>query len=178
VKIHIVHLFWSTVAIIFASSVLCFAQGNTSARNATAEEIAGNWRLLPLPDSVEPKFLKTNPWPAACQWYSYSSSGSLKSIDKTNAPCEAMSSAEFDKVLAHVASVVSWKYDLSPVYQKALIIVSRTDVPHYAEYWEPQIVTKAFSKDGVDFQEGDLILYLFKLNTHQMVWIRHLRRLK
>lgn len=89
-----------------------------------------------------------------------------------------MSSAEFDKVLPHVASVVSWKYDLSSVYHKGLIIVSRTDVPHYAEYWEPQIVTKPFSKDGVDFQEGDLILYLHNLNTHQMVWIRHLRKLK
>jgi hypothetical protein len=174
----ILYLFWISLALIFASGVLSLAQVAASARNATAEEITGNWQLLPLPDSVEPKILKNNPWPAACQWYSYSSSGALKSIDKTNSPCEAMSSAEFDKVLPHVASVVSWKYDLSPVYQKALIIVSRTDVPHYAEYWEPQIVTKTFSRDGVDFQEGDLILYLHNLNTHQMVWIRHLRKLK
>jgi hypothetical protein len=175
----VAYLFQIALALVFAtSSFLCLAQGNTSARNATAEEITGNWQLLPLPDSVEPRLFKTNPWPAACQWYSYSSSGSLKSIDKTSAPCEAMSSAEFDKVLPHVASLVSWKYDLSPVCQKALIIVSGTDVPHYAEYWEPQIVTKAFSRDGVDFQEGDLILYLHNLNTHQMVWIRHLRKMK
>ena len=177
-KMRIVYLFWISLALVFAGGVLSLAQVAASARNATAEEITGKWQLLPLPNSVEPKILKNNPWPAACQWYSFSSSGSLKSIDKTNLPCEAMSSAEFDKVLPHVASVVSWKYDLSPVYQKALIIVSRTDVPHYAEYWEPQIVTKKFSRDGVDFQEGDLILYLHNLNTHQMVWIRHLRRLK
>ncbi|RSL18939.1 hypothetical protein EDE15_4549 [Edaphobacter aggregans] len=177
-KMRIVYLFWISLALVFAGGVLSLAQVAASARNATAEEITGKWQLLPLPDSVEPKILKNNPWPAACQWYSYSSSGALKSIDKTNSPCEAMSSAEFDKVLPHVASVVSWKYDLSPVYQKALIIVSRTDVPHYAEYWEPQIVTKAFSRDGVDFREGDLILYLHNLNTHKMVWIRHLRRLK
>jgi hypothetical protein len=178
VKMRIAYLFWINLALVFASGALSLAQGATSARNATAEEITGNWQLLPLPDSVEPKLLKSNPWPALCQWYSYSSSGSLKSIDKTKAPCEVMSSAEFDQVLPHVASVVFWKYDLSPVDHKGLIIISRTDVPHYAEYWEPQIVTTAFSKDGVDFQEGDLILYLHNLNTHQMVWIRHLRRLK
>jgi hypothetical protein len=60
-------------------------------RNAKAEKITWNWQLLPLPDSVEPKLLKTNPWPAPCEWYSYEPSGSLKSIDRTNAPCEAMS---------------------------------------------------------------------------------------
>jgi hypothetical protein len=174
----IVYLSRITLALVFANGVLSLAQAPASDRNATAEEITGNWQMLPLPDSLEPRIFKSNPWPAACQWYSYSSSGSLKSIDKTNAPCEAMSSAEFDKVLPHVTSVVSWKYDMSPVYQKGLIIVSRTDVSHYAEYWEPQIVTKAFSRDSVDFQEGDLILYLHNLNTHQIVWIRHLRKMK
>ncbi len=174
----IVSLFWITVAIVFSSRGLCLGQGEAFERNATAAEITGNWQLLPLPDSAEPKLLKTNPWPAGCQWFSYSSSGSLKSIDKTNAPCEAISSAEFDKVLSDVGSVVSWKYDLSPIYQKALIVVTRSDVKAYAEYWEPHIVTKPFSKDGVDFHEGDLILYLINMQTRRIVWIRHLRRLK
>jgi hypothetical protein len=174
----IVYLFWISSALVFASGVLSLAQVAASARNATAEEITGNWQLLPLPDSVEPKILKNNPWPAACQWYSYSSSGALKSIDKTNAPCETMSSADFEKVLPHVASVVSWKYDLSPVYQKALIIVSGSDARGYAEYWMPHIVTQTFSRDGVEFHQGDLVLYLVNLNSHQIVWIRHLRRME
>jgi hypothetical protein len=177
-KLRIVPALVLAVGSLLTCDTTSLAQGPNSERNATAEEITGNWQLLPLPDSVEPKILKSNPWPAQCQWYSYSSSGSLKSIDKTNQTCENMSSAEFDKVLPHVSSVVSWKYDMSPVYQKALIIVTRTDVSHYAEYWEPHIVVMAFSREGIDFQKGDLILYLHNLNTHQMVWIRHLRKMK
>jgi hypothetical protein len=171
------HLLSCALLIALSSVLPSHAQGPESERNATAEEIAGNWELLPLPDSIEPKVLKSNPWPAACQWFSYGSTGVLKSIDRTNAPCEALSSAEFEKVLPKVSSVATWTYDLSPAYQKALIIVKRTDVAKYVEYWMPHIITHPFSKDGVEFQRGDLLLYLVNLSSHNIVWIRHLRKM-
>jgi hypothetical protein len=169
--------FIAIVAFVSSGTAVAYGQGEAVERSATAQEITGNWQLLPLPDSLEPKFFKTNPWPAACQWYSYSSTGSLKSIDRTSEPCDALSSAQLDEALVQVPPVVSWKYDLSPAFQKALIIVTRSDVRGYAEYWEPHIVSKAFSTGGVEFHEGDLLLYLFNLQKHQIVWIRHLRRM-
>ena len=48
--------------------------------------------------------------------------------------------------MSHVPAVVSWKYDLSPVYNKGLVIVTRSDVKGYTEYWEPHYVTTSFSK--------------------------------
>ena len=165
------------LTILCFSSGVAIAQPEAAERNATAQEITGSWQLLPLPDALEPKILKTNPWPAACQWYSYSSNGTLKSIDKTAAPCDSLTATQLDQTLIQVPAVTSWKYDLSPVFQKALIIVTRSDVKGYAEYWEPHLVVKPFSNGGVEFHEGDLNLYLVNMQSHQIVWIRHLQRL-
>ena len=79
--------------------------------------------------------------------------------------------------MAHVPAVVSWKYDLSPTYQKGVVFVSRSDVKNYSEIWEPHLVAKTFSKEGVEFREGDLILYLADMRARKLVWIRHLRKL-
>lgn len=169
------------IAVIF--TIICLTScaatvpQERAVRNATEQEITGNWKLIPLPTEIEPKILKVNPWPAACQWYSYSSNGSLKSIGKNPAPCDSLTAAQLVQTVSPVPAVVSWKYDLSPVYQKGIIIVTRSDVKGYAEYWEPHIVVTPFSKGGVDFLKGDLILYLVNLRTHQIEWIRHLRKL-
>jgi hypothetical protein len=72
---------------------------------------------------------------------------------------------------------MSWQYDMSPVYQKAVLIIKRSDVKGYGELWEPQIVVKPFTNGGVEFQTGDLLLYLADLHAHKMVWIRHLQKI-
>lgn len=164
-----------TIFMLVGNSI-AFGQTSPAEKNATAEEISGNWQLLPLPEALQPKMQK-NPWPAQCQWFSYSREGALKSIDNNPGPCNTLSSAQLDEAITHVPAVASWKYDLSPVFQKALVIVSRSDVKGYAEYWEPHIIVKAFSRGGIDFKEGDLLLYLVNLQARQIVWIRHLRKL-
>jgi hypothetical protein len=147
-------------------------------RNASAEEIAGEWVSLPLPESLQPPGHLANPWPAACQWYSYSRDGTLKSIDSMRPPCEELSAAGLVKVMVSIPAVIKWKYDLSPQFQKSLVIVTRSDVQGYAEYWEPHFVVAPFSRAGVDVQAGDLLLYLVDMQAHKVVWIRHLRKLR
>jgi hypothetical protein len=49
------------------------------------------------------------------------------------------------------------------VYPKALVIVSRTDVKHYAEYCAPLYVTKKVWRNGQEFGQGDLVLYLIDM---------------
>ncbi|MET0332329.1 MAG: hypothetical protein ABW154_12975, partial [Dyella sp.] len=93
-------------------------------------------------------------------------------------PCEALTSSQADTVFASVPPVVSWRYDMSPVYHKAVIVVTRSDVNKYMEVWGPEVVTTPFTKGGVDFQKGDLLLSLISLKEHKIVWIRHLRRLR
>jgi hypothetical protein len=154
------------------------AQSEPAERNATQNEITGDWRLVPVPESLQPKFFSKSPWPAPCQWYTFAPNGVLKSIEKTPAPCDNWSSAQLDDAMTHVPAVISWAYDLSPVYNKGIVIITRTDAKGYAEYWDPHMVTKAFSKNGAEFQQGDLVLYLINMNLKQIVWIRHLRRLQ
>jgi hypothetical protein len=159
---------------IFAFS--SFAQDAPTSRNATASEIQGNWQLLPLPAALEPNG-SSNPWPSECQLFGYYPTGELKSIDKSRGPCATITSNQEDRVFAAVPHVVTWRYDMSPTYHKAVIVVTRSDVGNYMEVWDPQLVTTPFSKDGVDFKQGDLILYLANLHDHKIAWIRHLRRL-
>jgi hypothetical protein len=146
-------------------------------RNATAEEIQGEWQLLSLPDSLQLKQLPANPWPSECQYFSYGQTGVLKSIEQLKGPCDVMSAAQLRDAMKPVPAVVSWKYDLSPTYRNGVILVSRSDVLGYWELWEPHRVEKTFSKEGVEFREGDLILYLADMKAHKLVWIRHLRKL-
>lgn len=163
------------IVAISALTVLApaFAQSDAE-RNASAEEIEGNWQLLPLPDHLEPKVLPSNPWPAQCQWFSYGRNGQLKSFDKLRGPCDEESKAKLEQVFDAIPAVVSWQYDMSPVYHKGVLIIKRSDVKGYGEIWEPHIVVKPFTNGGVQFQTGDLLLYLVDLQSHKIVWIRHL----
>jgi hypothetical protein len=154
-----------------------FAQADTGEKNATSEDIQGEWQLLPLPDAMQLKILSSNPWPSECQYYSYARTGDLKSIEKLKAPCDVMSAAQLRATVKNAPAVVSWKYDFSASHQKGILIVTRSDKKDYMEVWEPHIVDKAFAKGGEQFLEGDLILYLADMESKQLVWVRHLRKL-
>jgi len=100
----------------------------------------------------------------------------MKSIDKLRGPCELNSRAELEEVFRTMPAVISWRYSFSIPYQKGALVIGRSDVKGYGELWEPQIVIKPFANGGVEFQVGDLILYLADLQTHKITWIRHLRK--
>jgi hypothetical protein len=154
-----------------------FAQADSGEKNATPEDIQGEWQLLPLPDAMQFKILSTNPWPSACQYFSYTPAGDLKSIEKLKAPCDVMSAAQLREAAMKLPAVVSWKYDFSTSHKKGILIVTRSDRKDYMEVWEPHVVDKAFAKGGEQFLEGDLILYLADMESKQLVWVRHLRKL-
>jgi len=145
-------------------------------RNARATEIEGYWQLLPLPDQLQPKVLAANPWPSQCQSFAYGRDGTMKSLEKLHGPCESHSRAGLEEMFNMVPAVISWKYDMSPVYNKGVLIVERSDVKGSAEIWEPHMVVKPFTNAGVEFQAGDLLLYLADLTARKLVWIRHLRK--
>lgn len=134
--------------------------------------------MLPLPAQMQPKVLQGDPWPAQCQWYFYSATGQLKSIDRLRGPCEVLTRSELAETMQAVAPVVSWQYSFSVPYQKGVVVVSRSDVKEYGELWEPQIVVKPFTREGVEFKAGDLLLYMSDLKARKIAWIRHLRKVE
>jgi len=168
---------WIVALSLLLASAPVFAQAETGEKNATAKDIQGEWQLLPLPDAMQIKMLQSNPWPSECQYYSYGGTGDLRSIEKLKGPCDVMSAAQLREAIKSVPAVVSWKYDFSASYQKGILIITRSDKKDYMEVWEPHIVDKAFAKGGEQFLEGDLILYLADMESKQLVWVRHLRKL-
>jgi hypothetical protein len=154
-----------------------FAQADAGEKNATPEDIQGEWQLLPMPDAMQFKVLPFNPWPSECQYFSYTQKGDLKSIEKLKAPCDVISAAQLRETLKNVPAVAFWKYDFSTSHQKGILIVTRSDKKDYMEVWEPHLVDKAFAKGGEQFLAGDLILYLADMESKQLVWVRHLRKL-
>jgi len=168
---------WIVALSLLLGGASVFAQADTGEKNATAEDIQGEWQLLPLPDAMQIKLLPSNPWPSECQYFSYTQTGDLKNIEKVKAPCDVMSAAQLREALKNVPAVASWKYDFSTSHKKGILIVTRSDKKDYMEVWEPHIVDKAFAKGGEQFLAGDLILYLADMESKQLVWVRHLRRL-
>src|SRR6266705_432824 len=81
------------------------AQADTGEKNATAEDIQGEWQLLPLPDAMQIKILPSNPWPSECQDYSYARTGDLKSIEKLKGPCNVMSAAQLRATVKNLPAV-------------------------------------------------------------------------
>jgi hypothetical protein len=153
-----------------------FAQAVGGEMNATAADIQGEWQLLPMPDAMQFKVLPFNPWPSECQYFSYAQTA-LKSIERLKAPCDVMTAAQLRETVKNIPAVASWKYDFSASHQKGILIVTRSDKKDYMEVWEPHIVDKAFAKGGEQFLAGDLILYLADMESKQLVWVRHLRKL-
>jgi hypothetical protein len=168
---------WIVALCLLLAGAPVFAQVETGEKNATAQDIQGEWQLLPLPDAMQIKILQSNPWPSECQYYSYGTAGDLKSIEKLKGPCDVMTAAQLRETVRKAPAVVSWKYDFSVSHQKGILIITRSDKKDYMEVWEPHIVDKAFAKGGEQFLVGDLVLYLADMESKTLVWVRHLRRL-
>jgi len=141
-----------------------------------AQELVGDWALIPVPGTIQPKAIRINPWPAQCQWFMFAANGAVKSFDRMRAPCEEMTATAFERAVALLPPAALWRYDAHPAEQKAFMLFETRDAL-YGESWEAHVVTQDFSRDGADFKAGDLLLYLTNMKTRQIVWIRHLRRL-
>jgi len=168
---------WIVALSLLLAGAPVFPQADRGEINAAAADIQGEWQLLPMPDAMQFKALPFNPWPSECQYFSYAPTGDLKSIEKLKAPCAVMTAAQLRETVKNVPAVASWKYDFSASHQKGILIVTRSDKKDYMEVWEPHIVDKAFAKGGEQFLAGDLILYLADMESKQLVWVRHLRKL-
>lgn len=144
-------------------------------RNATAEEISGNWQLLSLPPELQPT--STNPWPADCQYFSYRTNGELKSVSKLRSPCDFPTSEKLDEIVQTLPKTVSWCYDRGRANEVGLIVVTRSDVTNYVEVWNPNFVVRSFEFGTVEFRPGDLLLFLGNPKGGSDLWVRHLRRL-
>jgi hypothetical protein len=141
-----------------------------------AQELVGDWALIPVPGTIQPKAIRINPWPAQCQWFTFAANGGVKSFDRMHAPCEEMTATSLERDVALLPLAAMWRYEARPAEQKAFMLFEARDTL-YGEYWEAHVVTQDFSRDGADFKAGDLLLYLTNMKTRQIVWIRHLRRL-
>lgn len=134
---------------------------------ATAQELIGYWRMVPLPNSAENK---VNPWPQKYQWFEFTKEGKINSMmnseDKKYSPKEL-----------HTIFEVFPKHRV-PNYkiQGEFIIIDNPEVKNYLEVWGTNIFAKDI--DGVA-EKGDLIMTLDDGTlTGKVIYYRLLRRIK
>lgn len=151
-------------------------QGQYNEATATADQVVGDWVLIAVPSSIQPKNIHVNPWPDQCQWFSFAGNGVVKSYEHQRTPCAEMTAQSLEGAISTLPVVATWRYTVRPGDQKAFVSIYSREM-FYAEAWEPHVVLQDFSRDGADFKAGDLLLYLTDPKTSQIMWVRHLRRL-
>lgn len=134
---------------------------------ATASELVGFWKMIPLPN---PAINKVNPWPQKYQWFEFTKEGKINSVMMESDNKEYTSSE-----LKTVFNVFS--NDELPNYkvQGQFVTIDNPKIKNYVEMWG----TNIFDKDieGVA-KKGDLIMTLDDgTQTGKVVYYRLLRRI-
>jgi hypothetical protein len=134
---------------------------------ATAKELVGFWKMIPLPNKA---VNKVNPWPLAYQWFQFTESGKLYSMMLSDN--NEYSSSELAATFKVLPKNTTPNYKV----QGQFVTIDNPSVKNYKEIWG----TNIFAKDieGVA-KAGDLIMTLDDgTNTGKVIYYRLLRRIK
>lgn len=134
---------------------------------ATAKELVGFWKMIPLPNKA---INKVNPWPLANQWFQFTKDGKIYSMMLSeNKAYSANKLAAIFKVLPK---------ERTPNYklQGPFVMIDNPGIKNYKELWGTNIFGKDIS--GLA-KKGDLIMTLDDgTQTGKVIYYRLLRRVK
>lgn len=147
------------------------SQVSTTAANADA--LVGFWALVPESIVLSPKIFKQDPFPSNCEYFGFYQDNALRSMQMiTRESCPTVKEGDFSRL----PKVISWRLE------KNSLEIKRSDIPSYVEVWEPYVVTKNFTHKGIEFRQGDLLMFMAQFNQTKKdrignLYFRHLRRL-
>jgi len=150
-----------------------FNPSHVSATKANADALVGFWALVPESIALSPKIFKQDPFPSNCEYFGFYQDNALRSIQMTTREsCPAVKAEDFSRI----PRVISWRLE------KNSLEIKRSDSPSYIEVWEPYVVTKNFTHRGIEFKQGDLLMFMAQFNQTKKdrignLYFRHLRRL-
>lgn len=134
---------------------------------ATAQELIGYWRMVPLPNSA---VNKVNPWPQKHQWFQFTKEGKINSMmdDENKDYSEKELQTIFEVFPKH--KVPNYKLE------GQFVIINNPEIKNYSEVWGANIFVRDI--DGVA-KKGDLIMSLDDgSQTGKVIYYRLLRRIK
>ena len=135
--------------------------------SATAKEIIGFWKMIPLPNKSANK---VNPWPQEFQWFEFTKEGKIYSMMLSD-------NKEYTSVELEFVFKVLPK-DKTPNYkfQGQFVTIDNPEIKNYKELWG----TNIFAKDIEGLaNKGDMIMTLDDgTQTGKVVYYRLLRRIK
>lgn len=150
-----------------------FSPSKIPANAASAEALNGYWGSVQESKALTPKILKQDPFPWKCEYFSFNQDGTLGSIQiSTPEKCPTTKGEDF----LRLPKAITWRLG------SGSLEIRRNDDPRYIEIWEPYIVAKNFSHKGVEFKQGDLLLFMAQFNDTRKdrignLYFRHMRRL-
>jgi hypothetical protein len=148
------------------------AQGKS--RPASAADFAGVFQLLPYANEKQPKFLKENPWPAPCQFFGHYPDGYWLHQQQTFGQAQPQSAACKNSIPGKKPALpptVEWKQ-----IKDGFFLIDRSDYK-VQELWKVDRINGATNLDGINLNEGDIIMQLLDRNGKQFIWIRLMRRI-
>lgn len=148
-------------------------------RHAVTTDLIGHWELVPASFKLNPQIFQNEIFPSNCQYFAYAEDGKRLSIDMiTKGTCPTVTISDLQKLKAFPKTgTIDWK--LEP---KGMLKITSTVIPTYIESWETFIVDSPFSRDGVMFEPGNLLMFLNQYNQAKgeevgTLYFRQLRKM-
>ena len=154
-------LFLTTL--LLSQSVLAQSQ---YAKPADANSLPGVYQLIEFPDANQPKFLKSNPWPANCQFFGIYKNGYLLHQETRVGSC----SNQIPRAIPVTAQGVEWKF-----VQTGILSIARKDGKGVTQYWKVDKVIANTHLDKINLNSGDLMMQLIGPEK-KPVWLRLLKK--
>ena len=136
-------------------------------RPATVSDFAGVFSLLDYPTGNQPKLLKENPWPAACQFFGHYPDGYWLHQQSQGRAC----TNTIPPAKPSLPQTVRWK-----LIRDGLVLIDRTDF-RMQEVWKVDRVNRPTHLGQTNLNEGDILMQLLDREGKQIVWVRLLRRI-
>src|SRR5262245_52250233 len=136
-------------------------------RPATASDFAGVFSLLDYPAGNQPKILKENPWPAACQFFGHYPDGYWLHQQSQGRAC----TNSIPPAKPSLPQTVSWK-----LIRDGVVLIDRSDFK-VQEVWKVDRVNRPTHLGQTNLNEGDILMQLLDREGKQVLWVRLLRRI-
>jgi hypothetical protein len=161
----------AALAIAVLAPQLGFAQQPAAIRPATPQEFVGYWKLVPLPDQVQPRKLAGNPWPGECQFFGHYKDGTWQHMVVERGDC-ASSPEILDTFTRNSPKPATYEF-----FAQGSIWI-RQPVSGRTEGWGVgYVVADKLMLGGIHLLPGDLVMQLRDPRDNGVAWLRVLRRL-
>lgn len=133
---------------------------------ASTTDFQGKWMLLPVNESIRPKVLKEDPWPAKCQFFGHYKNGTWLHQQSYIGECKN----QIPDSPINFPNNVTWS-----MLRKGTLIIDRPE-HNFKELWKVDKITKNTHLENTNLIEGDLLMQMYSPDMKTLLYVRLLRK--